>query len=83
MLLLLLKNIKVEDFFFNRLCLPGLCCFVGFSLVAASGGYSLDAVCGPLMVVPSLLAEHLGYAGFSICVSWALEHRPDSCGTRA
>ena len=30
----------------------------GFSLVAVSGGYSLVAVCGLLIPVASLVAEH-------------------------
>ena len=30
----------------------------GFPLVAASGGYSLVAVCGLLMAVASLVGEH-------------------------
>ena len=36
----------------------GLCCYVGFSLVAASGGYSLAVVCGLRIVVTSLVMEH-------------------------
>ena len=36
----------------------GLCWHTGFSLVAASGGYSLGAVGGLLIVVASLIAEH-------------------------
>ena len=36
----------------------GLCCYAGFSLVAASGGYFLVAVHGHLIVVSSLDAEH-------------------------
>ena len=45
---------------FNRLVLAvlGLCCCVGFSLVVASGGYSLVAVLWLLIVVVSLVAEH-------------------------
>ena len=46
-----------------------------FSLVAVSGGYSLVAVCGLLVVVvvASLTAEHevLGHVGFSSCSTWA------------
>ena len=40
------------------LALLGLCCCVGFSLVVASGGHSLVAVCGFLIVGPSLVSEH-------------------------
>ena len=43
-------------FFF--LAMLGLRCCTGFSLIAASGGYSLVAVCGLLVVVASLVAEH-------------------------
>ena len=37
--------------------MPGLHCCTGFSLVAVSGGYSLDTVCGLLIVVASLAVE--------------------------
>ena len=37
---------------------PGLCCYVGFSLVAASGGYSLVVVQKVFIVVTSLVLEH-------------------------
>ena len=43
------------SFFFD--C-TGSSVLVGFSLVAASGGYSLVAVCGLLIVVASLVVEH-------------------------
>ena len=36
----------------------GLCCFVGLPLVGESGGYSLVAVLGLLILVASLTAEH-------------------------
>ena len=36
----------------------GLCCYADFSLVAASGGYSLGVVCGLLTAVTSLVVEH-------------------------
>ena len=47
-------------FFFNLfLAVLGLhCCVRGLSLVVASGGYSLGAVCGLLAVVASLTVEH-------------------------
>ena len=35
----------------------GLHCCAGFSLVVASGGYSLISVCGLLIAVASLVAE--------------------------
>ena len=37
----------------------GLRCCVGFSLVAGSRGYALAAVCGLLIEVASLVAEHI------------------------
>ena len=50
----------------------GLCSCVSFSLVAASGGYSLVAVHGILIVVTSLVAQNrLQAAGFSSCSTWA------------
>ena len=36
----------------------GLRCYVGFSLVVESEGYSLVAVCRFLIVAASLIAEH-------------------------
>jgi len=36
----------------------GLCCFMGFSLVAASRAYSVVVVCRLLIAVASLVAEH-------------------------
>ena len=62
------------------LAVLGLCCCVGFSLVAGSGGYSL------VMVRWLLLLWSTGSracAGFSSCGSRALEHRHNSCGTQA
>ena len=44
-----------------------------------SGGYSLTVVCGFLIEMTSLVAEH----GLSSCGSRALEHRLSSCGARA
>ena len=35
-----------------------VCCCAGISLVAESGSYSLVGMCGLLMVVASLVAEH-------------------------
>ena len=50
--------------------------FIGtgrLSLILASGGYSLLAVCGLLVEVASLVAEHgaVGHAGFINCGAWA------------
>ena len=36
----------------------GLHCCVGFSVIAASGGYSLGVVYSLLILVASLVAEH-------------------------
>ena len=48
-----------KDFFFKLyLAVLGLHCCSGFSLVVASGGYSLGAVHGLLIVVPSLVADN-------------------------
>ena len=62
----------------------GLCCWEGFSLVAASGGYFPGSVHRLLIVVASLVAEH-GLQGMQAPVaesrglsnqgSQALEHR--------
>ena len=46
---------------FLFLALLGLRCYMGFSLVAKSGGYSLVAVRGILLAVASLAAEHRLY----------------------
>ena len=48
----------------------GLPCFLGFSLVVASGGYSLVVVHGLLMAVVSLVAEH----GSRACGLQQLQH---------
>ena len=69
----------------------GLCCYLGFSLVAESGGYSLVVVCGPLIVVASLVehrhrgawASVVAFLRLSSCGSQALAHRLNSDGTQA
>ena len=44
--------------FFNIfLAALGVCCYAGFSLVMASGGHSLVAVCRLLIAVASLVVE--------------------------
>ena len=46
-------------FIYLFLAMPGLHCCAGSSLVAEkNGGYSLVAVCGLLMALASLVAEH-------------------------
>ena len=70
----------------------GLCCWEGFSLVAASGGYFPVAVHRLLIVVACLVAEHrlqgmqapvVESHGLSNQGSQALEHRLHSHGIRA
>ena len=48
------------DFIFIYLFLAvlGLCRCIGFSLVVASGGYSLVVMCRLLIAVASFVAEH-------------------------
>ena len=58
-----LKLLAFFCFFFKQkfylfLAVLGLFCCVGFSLVAASGGYSPVAVLRLLIAVASLVAEH-------------------------
>ena len=48
------------------------------------GGYSLAVVhCVLIAVASHRRAQALGHMGFCSCGCWALEHRLDSCGTRA
>ena len=66
------------------LAVLGLCCCVGFSLVAASRVYSLGAVHELLTAVASCCrAQALGHMGFSSCISQALEHWFNNCSTQA
>ena len=65
----------------------GLHCYTSFSLVVASGGYSLAAVREFPIAVASLVAEQglqrpstVAACGFSSCGFWALEHRLSSHG---
>ena len=67
------------------------CCRAGFSLIAVSRGHSSLHCEGFLLQWPPF-AEHrlegsqtsvVAACGFNGCSSWALEHRPNSCGTRA
>ena len=52
------KNFCIYLLFNLFLAVLGIRCFMGFSLVAASGDYSLAAVGGLLTAVASLLVEH-------------------------
>ena len=67
---------------------------MGSPLVVESGGCCLVAVCGLPTVVASLAALTMGSrtprfqqasmsCGLGSCGSWALEHRLNSCTTRA
>ena len=70
----------------------GLCSYVDFLLIVASGVYSLAAVHRLLLVVSSLVVEH-GFQGIGALAvvahglhsygSQALEHRLNSCGVWA
>ena len=81
-------NIYIFNVFINlSLVALGLQCCMGFSLVSASVGHSLVAVCKPLIATGSLVAAHglqgtrasaAVVRGLSGCGSWALEHRLDS-----
>ena len=64
----------------------------GLSLVVESGGSSLVVVCGLLIGVASLVAEHrrLGPQASGVaarephsCGSWAVEGRVSRCATQA
>ena len=57
--------------FFKFGCADPLLLCVGFSLVAASGGYSLVAMCRLLIVVAPLWSMGSRGAGFSSCGVWA------------
>ena len=49
----------------------GLCCY-RLSLVVASRGYCLAVVCGLLITVAALVAEHgFQVCGLSSCSEWA------------
>lgn len=69
--------------FYLFVALLGLCCFMGFSLVAVSRGYSLAVVQGFLIAVASLLRSTGSRAhGLRSCSFWAVEHRLSSCDPR-
>ena len=70
--------------FYLFLALPGLGCCLGFSLVAASGGYS-PVRCTGFSLWWLLLSRSAGSrcAGFSSCSSRALERKLGSCGVWA
>ena len=53
-----IKKKKTLLFIHLFLAMLGLCCCMGFSLVVTSRHYSLSVVCGLLIMVVSLVAEH-------------------------
>ena len=53
-----LQNVYIFKICFIYLAVLGLCCCTGFSLVVASGGFSLVEVHRLLVVVTSPVAEH-------------------------
>ena len=61
----------------------GLSCCLGFSLVVASGGYFLAAVCRLLTVVASLVAEHRlqGKCAQGLQLPDSVELMLNRCGT--
>ena len=78
---------RLTIFFFNNfifLAVLGLCCCQGFSPVAASSGYALVLVHRLLVAVATLLwCTGTRACGISNCISQALDHRLNSCGTWA
>ena len=82
------KNNLINLFIYFWLCWAFLDAW-SFSLVVASGGYSLAAVRGLLIATASLVAEHrlcgtrasiTEAPELSSCGSQALEHRLNCCG---
>ena len=71
------------------LAVLGLCCCVGFILIAGKPGLSVVAVLRPLIAVASLVEHRIKWAsvvlthGLRSYGSQALEHRLRSCGARA
>ena len=64
-----------DTFIYLFLAALGLQCCTCFSLVVASGGYSVVAVCRLLIAVASSCrTQALGHAGFSIYRFGVLEH---------
>ena len=79
------------SFYFLLMAVLGLCCCTGFSLVAASGGYSpvalqeLLTAAAPLVCSTGSRAQASAAVahGLSGCSSRALKHRLNSCGAQA
>ena len=62
----IILNERVGEIFFSNfkklinlfLAVLSLCCFMGFSLVVASKGYSLSVVCGLLVAMTFAIVKH-------------------------
>ena len=54
----------------------GLCCSMGFSLVAVSGTYSPVGMCGPLMVISLIVGL---VAPWCVVSSWIRDQTHESC----
>ena len=50
--------LKIQSIYFIFLSVPGLCCYIGFSLIAASRDCSLVVMFGCLIVEASLLVGY-------------------------
>ena len=64
-------KIIIYLFIYLFLTVLSLHCWAGFSLVVASGGYSLAAVPGLLIVVTLQNSISIECTGFSSCTVWA------------
>ena len=75
-------SLKIYIFIYLFLAVLSLHCFASFSLVAASGGYSLGMVCR-LLIGWLLLLQSMGsrVQGLSICGSQTLERVGDGQGS--
>ena len=79
----LLCFLLIKKIYLLFLAALGLCCSEGFSLVAASGGYSRVVQASRCSGFFCCEAWALGRAGFSSCSSLALEYRLGDCGAWA
>ena len=70
-------------FIYLFLAVLGLCYCTGFSLVPASQGFSLAAMCELFIAWLLLWSLGPGALGLSGCGSWALEHRASRGGAQA
>ena len=84
-------NFLSIEFIYLFLAVPGLHCYIGFSLIATSRSYTLVVVHRLLIAVASLIAEHrlegawpslAGARRLSSCGSQPLEYRLNGCGAQ-